>query len=224
MQKAPLRAPSTRASLFKFKSMHTEVSLVVVDGLIGRFLACVRIAADFPQQWPQSDHVLSHSSKLLLRVFSLARTVVFVGCEDWALYVWGCFAYYISRYIYTRAHSCTHTCCLSHLHILFLLSLWLSLFLSLFLSLSLTLSLSPSLSLTLSLSHIALLQQFVRTGGTNRGHFFAQLDWRFVADRNSQNSARATKSNYNSLSSSLLRNLNRRIKSPKTRQYSKALF
>jgi len=35
--------------------MHTEANLVVVGGLRGRFEACVRIAADFPQQWPQKD-------------------------------------------------------------------------------------------------------------------------------------------------------------------------
>ena len=45
-QKTPLRAPSTRALLLEFKSTHTEASLVIVGG---RFEACVRIAADYPQ-------------------------------------------------------------------------------------------------------------------------------------------------------------------------------
>jgi len=54
-QKSPQRAPLTQASLFEFKSMHTEASLVVLGSLVGRFEACVRIAADFPQQWRQSE-------------------------------------------------------------------------------------------------------------------------------------------------------------------------
>jgi len=46
--KTPLRAPSTRASSFGFKSTHIEASLAFVGGLVGRFEAIVRITADFP--------------------------------------------------------------------------------------------------------------------------------------------------------------------------------
>jgi len=55
MLKISLRAPTTWASLFEFKSTHTEASFFVVNGLVGLFEASVRIAADFRQQWPQSD-------------------------------------------------------------------------------------------------------------------------------------------------------------------------
>ena len=47
-QKPPLHAPSTLALFFELKSTHTEASLVVVGGLVGRFEACARIAAYFP--------------------------------------------------------------------------------------------------------------------------------------------------------------------------------
>jgi len=40
-------------------------SRVVVGGLVGRFEACARIAADYPQQWPQSD---LPQSELLLEI------------------------------------------------------------------------------------------------------------------------------------------------------------
>jgi len=43
--KNPLCAPSTRASLFEFKSTHTEIRPVFVVGLVGRFEACVRITS-----------------------------------------------------------------------------------------------------------------------------------------------------------------------------------
>jgi len=44
-QKTPLRVPSTWASLFKFKLMHTKASLVFVGGLVGCFEACVHVAS-----------------------------------------------------------------------------------------------------------------------------------------------------------------------------------
>ena len=44
-------------SLFEFKSMHTETSLLVVGSLVHCFETCVRIAAaDFPQsELPRSE-------------------------------------------------------------------------------------------------------------------------------------------------------------------------
>jgi len=50
-EKIALRAPSTRAStiLVELESMHTNASLAAVGGLVARFEARVRIAADFPQ-------------------------------------------------------------------------------------------------------------------------------------------------------------------------------
>ena len=142
MQKAPLRAPSTRASLFKFKSMHLKVSLVVVDGLVCGFQACVHIAADFPHQWPQSDHGVRHSSKFSLRVFGPARTVAFVGFEDRALYG-GALLHTKYADIYAHVHTHAHTYAVSYIHTH-------SFFLSLSLSLSLSLTLSLSLSLCIS--------------------------------------------------------------------------
>jgi len=66
-------------SLFEFKSTFTEASFVVVGGLVGHFKACVRIAADFPQQWPQSD--LLRSAPLLEIVAVLFVNRVLVVCQ-----------------------------------------------------------------------------------------------------------------------------------------------
>jgi len=85
----PLRAPSTRVSLFEFKSTHTEASRVIVGGLVGCFKACVRkrIAADSPQQWPQSDlRSLSPCSKLML--FSLSTVSLLVYQAKATHWVW----------------------------------------------------------------------------------------------------------------------------------------
>jgi len=68
-QKTPRRAPATQALRFEFKSTHTNASLVIVGSLVGCFEACVRIAADFPQQWSQSD--LPRSEPLLEIVAAL---------------------------------------------------------------------------------------------------------------------------------------------------------
>ena len=71
-QKTPLRAPSTRPHF----STHFKASLDVVDGLVGRFEGCVRIAADFPHQWSQRD---MPQSELLLEIdASLFVVCVFV--------------------------------------------------------------------------------------------------------------------------------------------------
>ena len=62
LPKIALRAPSTRASLIRIESKltHTEGRTAFVGDLVVRFEACVRIAADFPQQWPQSDFFRRH--------------------------------------------------------------------------------------------------------------------------------------------------------------------
>jgi len=52
-QKTPLRTPYTRT--VSNSNRRTSEQALRVGGLVGRFEACVRIAADFPQQWPQGD-------------------------------------------------------------------------------------------------------------------------------------------------------------------------
>ena len=70
-----MHAHSTRASIFEFKSMDTK--FVVVDDLLGHFEACACIAADFPQQWVESDRPRFEPFLEIFTTLFVVRVLVF---------------------------------------------------------------------------------------------------------------------------------------------------
>jgi len=72
-KKTSLRTPSTRALLFEFKSTYTEASLVVVDGLVGRFEASV--------PWHRSRLLTTVAWERPIAVWAICRKCCRIVCR-----------------------------------------------------------------------------------------------------------------------------------------------